>query len=167
MPSRIEVVNGSTRTRSSERIALGFLLQEPAVIFDHQVFRRIGADRVARRSGCAHSPGNFSFLRGLSPTGFSRCLGRGSRRRMRSRLGVDPDFSRREIARSPESGGFLLRQIAVGHLPHFPGVVVVHHRARGDRQIEDAGDQVAADLGQVARVARQSCAAASVSTFRR
>ena len=47
MPSRIEVVNGSTRTRSSERIALAFFFRKPAVFLDHQVFGRIGADGVA------------------------------------------------------------------------------------------------------------------------
>ena len=142
MPSRIEVVNGSVRVRSSESMLLAFLLQEAAVVLDHQVFRRIGADGGSVGL-LAHSPGNFSFLRGFKPCGTRRCLGRGRRRRRRSVLVSSQTSSPERLTVSSRSLAGFLRRIAVGRLPDFPGVVVVDHRARRHGEIEDAGDQIA------------------------
>ena len=86
----------------------------------------------------AHSPGNFSFLRGFRPNGRRRRLVLGRRRRRRMRRVSRPHLVAGDAHGHGRSRGGLLRRIAAGGLPHFPGVVVVGHAARRHGQIEDA-----------------------------
>ena len=84
----------------------------------------------------AHSPSNFSFFRCLRLRGTSLCLGRGSQRRRRTGfLGVEPDLLAGKRWRFP---AFRWRPfgcgIPVGHLPDFPGIIVVSDNLNAPRR---------------------------------
>ena len=102
----------------------------------------------------AHSPGNFSFLRGFNPTGRSRRLTLGKPAPQADAFGVEPDLFAGDLHGRQIAGGFL-RRIAAGRLPNFPGVVIVGDAARRHSQVEHAGHQRVVGQRQVPRVAGQ------------
>src|SRR5450432_681389 len=69
MPSRIEVVNGSARARSSDRIAL-------AIFFDHQILGRIRTDGLSGGLLCPFTGKLFTFA-WLQARRFQALLGAG------------------------------------------------------------------------------------------
>ena len=90
--------------------------------------------------------GELFFLARLQPARHQALLGAGKPAAEAQPLGVEPDLFARQVDGLQHVADVFLRRIAIGHLPDFPGVVVVHHRARRHGQIENAGHQFAADM---------------------
>ena len=106
----------------------------------------------------AHSPGNFSFLRGRRSEGAQAALGAGEEAAKPDAAGVAPHLVAGDADGEQRRRLQTLRRILAGGLPNVPGVIVVGDATRGHGQIEYAGAQFIAGQGQVACVTGQQAA---------
>ena len=117
--------------------ALALFLEKTAVVLDHQIFGRVGADAGAVQLAGPFA-GNLLFLARLQAVGAQLLLGVGQAAAQADAARVDPDlFAGDAHGRQIALGA--LRRIGAGGLPDVPGVVVVGDAAGGHREIEDAG----------------------------